>query len=197
MDYANIEFRFVAGRSADIRITFIGPRRPSQSFVGTGNTTVDALLPTMKLGLGERSPDGAIRQATLHEFGHALGCIHEHSQPNVNIEWNRQVVIDEHKGIWTEDQVEQNIFRKYSRQQVESTHFDEFSIMLYRIPKNWTNCTFSSEWNTNLSDTDRGFITEMYPYHQPAGDIAAIKWADSPSTPSIPSPKILLNPPPI
>jgi hypothetical protein len=43
MQFANIRFRFVPGTSADIRITFTGNGGPSRSFVGTANTTVDAL----------------------------------------------------------------------------------------------------------------------------------------------------------
>jgi hypothetical protein len=195
--FANIRLRFVAGRSADIRITFTGSDGGSQSYVGTDNTTVDSLEATMELALDDTSPAVVIRGITLHEFGHALGCIHEHSQPNVPFEWNTQAVIDDHEGIWTEAEVEHNIFERYNDQQVQSSDFDQFSIMLYPIPAAWTDGAFASGWNDNLSVTDQAFISAMYPFHQPAGDIAAIKWGDSPSKPSIPSPKILLNPPPI
>jgi hypothetical protein len=151
----------------------------------------------MELALDDTSQAVVILRTTLHEFGHALGCIHEHSQPNADINWNRQAVIDDHEGIWTELEVEQNIFEKYDAEQVQSSDFDRFSIMLYPIPASWTDGAFTSGWNSILSGTDQTFMTAMYPFHQPAGDIAAIKWGDSPSKPSIPSPKILLNPPPI
>jgi hypothetical protein len=195
--FANIRFRFVAGRSADIRITFTGSGGGSSSYVGTNNTTADSSKATMDLGLDDGSSADNIRRATLHEFGHALGCIHEHSQPKFPFEWNKEVVFKAHEGIWTKAEVESNIFKKYNGQQVQSSDFDQFSIMLYPIPAAWTNGAFTSDWNTNLSGTDQAFISAMYPFHQPAGDIAAIKWADSHSKPSIPSPKILLNPPPI
>jgi hypothetical protein len=195
--FANIRFRFVAGRSADIRITFTGNGGGSQSYVGTWNETVDSSEATMELALADNSQAVVIRRTTLHEFGHALGCIHEHSQPNVPFEWNKQVVIDAHEGIWTEAEVENNIFEKYDAEQVESSDFDQNSIMLYPIPAAWTDGAFTSGWNSNLSGIDQTFMTATYPFHQPAGDIAAIKWGDSPSKPSIASPKILLNPPPI
>jgi hypothetical protein len=161
--FANIKFRFVAGRSADIRISFTGHGGASQSYVGTENTLVDGSTPTMLLGFGDRTPDVTVRRTTLHEFGHALGCVHEHSQPNVNIEWNRQAVFAAHRGTWDQKTVEANILDRYNHEFVQATLFDKFSIMLYPIPASWTNGKFSSGWNNNLSETDKAFISALYP----------------------------------
>jgi hypothetical protein len=167
MQFANIKFHFVTGRSADIRIAFTGRGGRSDSYVGTGNVSVNSLLPTMNLGLDDSSPPQKIQRTALHEFGHALGCIHEHSQPNFDFEWNRQAVIDAHRGIWDQSTVEHNIFYKYNRRDVQSSALDQFSIMLYPIPESWTYGRFSSKWNNNLSDTDKAFISAMYPFQIP------------------------------
>jgi hypothetical protein len=221
MQYANIKFSFIPGTSADIRIAFTGRGGPSYSHVGTGNLAVkDHRHPTMKLGLDDSSPSLEIQQVTLHEFGHVLGCVHEHSQPNCTLGWNRTAVIADHTRILdkkiVEPWVEHNIFKKYNPQEVKATAFDRHSIMLYPISESWTYNRFSSEWNNHLSDKDKIFISEIYPFltqpppipttpivvvpmtylppHASSSDIAAIKWSDSPSKPSIASFQIVLNP---
>jgi hypothetical protein len=167
--FANIKFHFVPGRIADIRIAFTGRGNRSDSYVGSGNVSVNPLLPTMNLGLDDSSPAVEIQRTTLHEFGHALGCIHEHSLPNFNLEWNRRRVIAAHRGVWDHSTIEHNIFLKYNGQQVQPSAFDQCSIMVYPIPASWTNGVFSSNWNNNLSETDKAFISAMYPFPtQPA-----------------------------
>ena len=42
--------------------------------------------------------------------------------------------------------------------EVETTKLDTTSIMMYRIPKAWTNDGTSSEFNDKLSDVDKKFI---------------------------------------
>jgi hypothetical protein len=44
---------------------------------------------------GQRPRDDA---ACVHEFGHALGLIHEHQNPNRAIQWNRDAVINDLQG---------------------------------------------------------------------------------------------------
>ena len=38
------------------------------------------------------SDDDELRRVVLHEFGHALGLIHEHQNPEGGIEWNEPAV---------------------------------------------------------------------------------------------------------
>ncbi|KAH9995889.1 hypothetical protein BJV74DRAFT_911445 [Russula compacta] len=81
MRYANIKFQFVGGREAETRIKFTGKDGSSRSWVGKDNL----LTPpeeTMSLGIEETSLEARIRHVVLHEFGHALGFVHEYMQPN-------------------------------------------------------------------------------------------------------------------
>jgi len=79
--HANIMFNFVQSEPSDNRIAFRGGDG-SWSAVGTDAKQRPATDPTMNFGWFDDSTDGAeIQRTTLHEFGHALGMIHEHQSP--------------------------------------------------------------------------------------------------------------------
>ena len=47
----------------------------------------------MNLGwIDQNKKPSAIRQVILHEFGHALGAVHEHESPYSTIPWNKDKV---------------------------------------------------------------------------------------------------------
>ena len=104
-------------------------------------------------------------RGVLHEFGHALGLIHEHQNPNRRISWNRAAVIADLSGPpnnWDEATIENNIFKRYDPASVSSTPTDPSSIMMYPVPAAWTTDGFSVGMNDGLSDTDREFIRRAY-----------------------------------
>jgi hypothetical protein len=166
--HANINFEFGDDPDAEIRISFQG--KGSWSALGT-----DALVeeyypmdqPTMNYGwLDSDSTEEDYSEVVLHEFGHALGMIHEHSSPASDIEWNREAVIDDLSGppnFWDEATIEHNVFRRYSELQTQFTEFDPKSIMLYTFPEHWTLNDLSSTPNTELSEVDKAFMAERYP----------------------------------
>ncbi len=166
--HANIQFVFDNASDAEIRISFLQPG--SWSYIG-----VDALLilpdqPTMNFGwFDANTTDEEYHRVVLHEFGHALGCIHEHQNPGEGgIPWNEEAVIEAYRGApnyWTEQQVRVNILNKYDKDQTQFTGFDRASIMLYPVPQEQTIGDFEIPWqNFELSDVDKQFIGEMYPF---------------------------------
>lgn len=61
----------------------------SWSFYGCTATSVPAEKPTMKLSFTGRAPE-KYKFLILHEFGHALGLIHEHQREDAPILYNDQ-----------------------------------------------------------------------------------------------------------
>jgi serralysin len=150
----------------DIRISF--RYRGSWSVIGTTCRNItDISRPTMNFGwLTPDSTDESLRRVVLHEFGHAIGFIHEHQNPNGHIQWNRDAVVRDLSGPpnnWTLDVIERNMFQPYANNEVNTTPLDAHSIMMYPIPPSWTTDGASVGLNTELSQTDKSFIKEQYP----------------------------------
>lgn len=110
--------------------------------------------------------DAELSRVIIHEFGHALGCIHEHQSPSAEgIPWDRPAVYAYYLQTqgWSEDEVNNNIFNLYSADSTQFSEFDPASIMLYAIPAELTTNGYHTEWNTQLSNTDKGFFSQSYP----------------------------------
>jgi len=161
---ANLKFSFQNPPNTDIRISF--SFAGSWSVIGTSCKAVPKPQPTMNFGwLGPGISDSEARQVILHEFGHALGLIHEHQNPNKAIDWNKPAVLADLSGPpnnWDPETIEHNMFEVYPPNQIAGTKLDSTSIMMYRIPKAWTNDGTSSEFNDKLSDIDKTFIRKQY-----------------------------------
>ena len=101
-----------------------------------------------------------------HEFGHALGMIHEHQNPDASgkIPWDRPKVYEYYaRQGWSKADVDQNLFDVYDVDTTNFTTFDPRSIMQYAIPEQLTIGTYSVGWNTELSPTDVEFMRSQYP----------------------------------
>ncbi len=161
-EYANISLLFDNHPDAEIRITF-QPTLGTWSAVGTSALIIPTPNPTMNFSwLTSTAPEEVFSHAALHEFGHALGLIHEHQSPKSGIKWNRAAVIQAHQG-YDERWIEQNIFKRYRFWQAQYTKFDPHSIMVYHIPSSWTLDGFETPINVTLSQTDIDFIRRCYP----------------------------------
>jgi hypothetical protein len=166
--FANLQFDFGNHPKAEIRVSFTRPGY--WSALGT-----DALVeeyfprtePTMNFGeLSVNTPDEEVARVVLHEFGHALGCIHEHANPSGSIRWNKEVVYRELGGPpnrWNKDTVDRNVFQRYDKTLTQFTSFDPKSIMLYAFPPSWTLDGMTFPTNRTLSETDKKFIASRYP----------------------------------
>ncbi len=170
---ANLRLHFLddedegAGGDADIRIAFV-QGDGSWSYLGTVSRRIPASEQTMNYGwLTPDSDDDELHRVVRHEFGHALGLIHEHQNPDKPISWNREAVIADLSGPpnnWDPATIENNIFKRYDKADVTTTPTDRDSIMMYPIPATWTTDGFSVGLNRQLSATDRAFIVDAYPW---------------------------------
>ncbi|SFQ14391.1 pre-peptidase C-terminal domain-containing protein [Nitrosomonas cryotolerans] len=151
-DHANLRFDFNNAPDAEIRITFLDDG--AWSYIGTDSLNIPLNTATMNFGWLDES-------VVLHEFGHAIGLIHEHQNPVGGIQWNRENVIRDLSGPpnnWPLETIEHNIFRKYNVNQMNATAVDKLSIMMYTIPQHWTLDDFHTESNNILSKIDKDFI---------------------------------------
>lgn len=160
--YANIKFDFGNDPEAEIRISFA--QQGSWSMLGTDALALPKDRPTMNYGwLRPGTPDNQYH-VVLHEFGHALGCIHEHQNPGGTINWNKEAAYQYYgRNGWSRQMVDQQVFQKYDRALTQFTAIDPKSIMMYPIPRQLTTDGFEVGINTTISETDRRFIAEMYP----------------------------------
>ncbi len=164
MEYANLRLRFGDVDDADIRISFQQPG--SWSYLGTVCRQIPKREATMNYGwLTPDSTDDEVERVVLHEFGHALGCIHEHQNPAGGIKWNKEVVYAYYGGPpnnWSKEDVDTNLFALYDEDQTFHTEFDPESIMLYPIDRRFTLDGMEVGLNTSLSDRDKQFIGDCY-----------------------------------
>lgn len=157
--HGNIKFDFVNNANPQLRITF-DENDGAWSYIGRDCESIPRSQPTMNLGWQD---EGVI----LHEFGHTIGMIHEHQNPQGGIKWNKPNVYRD-LGLppnnWDQQTVDHNMFETYDRDQVNATKVDKLSIMLYSIPKTWTTDGFSSKPNDILSGQDKKFVGDARNY---------------------------------
>jgi len=167
LEHANLRFSFVASGDADIRIAF-QQGNGSWSYIGENCRQIPADEPTMNFGwLDDASSDEDVHSVVLHEFGHAIGLIHEHQNPKDRIRWNREAVVNDLSSPpnnWDLPTIEHNMFKAYAEDETIATSVDAGSIMMYPIPASWTEGGyFSAGFNSALSPLDKVIAREAYP----------------------------------
>lgn len=149
---------------AVVRISF--QQEGSWSYLGRYAKEIAKDLPTMNFGwLTTQSTDAEVREVVLHEFGHALGFVHEHQNPLGGIKWNRQRVIESLSGPpnnWSKAEIESNVLTGYNPREIIATPFDPDSIMLYPFPADWTLDGAGTSNNTDLSKKDIELANRIY-----------------------------------
>jgi hypothetical protein len=169
--FANITFQFGTDPDAEIRISFQDPG--SWSWIGTQCLSIAKDQPTMNFGwLTPATGDDEYSRVVTHEFGHAIGCIHEHQNPVAGIPWDKPVVYAYYEGPpnnWTKQEVDVNLFQRYSKTLTQFSAFDPTSIMEYPIASQFTDGKLVVGMNEVLSAMDKGFIGGQYPLEPAAG----------------------------
>lgn len=166
-EYANIKFDFADEGVSDIRVLFDTNRNDSKLGTDTLDVPQDTETVAFNYVVSENASEADIRRKVLHEFGHALGLLHEHLHPDFNSKLDDEKTIHyftEVLGEFTEVDVIENLLRDYSFSEIFCSGFDEDSIMMYEIPDQCMKQGKGfSDLNTNLSDTDKIFIAKIYP----------------------------------
>lgn len=187
--HVNLKLQFGNyGSNADIRITFAHANQ-AYSRLGTQSTWYKGSSQqpeSMNLGWLDEPHQGSFTWAgqtykvpgcsgwcsnnqngsvIIHEFGHALGMVHEHQNPTGGIQWNVEAVLAYFRGspnFWNDDQIYFNVIDKYDASLLNASSFDPKSIMLYAYPAQLTLNGMSTQANPVMSPTDILWMRKVY-----------------------------------
>jgi serralysin len=165
----NLRLEFSTDTNSEIRISFKDDLFRSK--YGNNALAVPVSEPTLFLGRVKfhTFPAAFFHGTVLHEFGHALGCIHEHLSPLApKIPWIKDAVYNyfalPENGGWSHAMTDANFFKMFTSAQTNGKQFDHNSIMMYTIDKTWvTDPGFAVPTPTRLSPGDQSYIRSMYP----------------------------------
>jgi len=154
----NLDIKFVSDiRQANIRISF--NKDGAWSYVGNDALNyTDPNVPTMNFEWLDVA-------TIIHEFGHAMGMIHEHQNPfGKPIDWNDKAVFEWARRTqgWSDSITRENILNRYDTNQLNGSNYDPKSIMLYFFPAELTNDHVGTKQNTRLSPIDCIWLSKMY-----------------------------------
>ena len=118
-----------------------------------------------------------LTRVVTHEFGHALGLLHEQSFPGA-IRWNKSDSIynyyKETQG-WDHDKVDFNVFEVGQQFYTNGTTYDPKSIMHYSVDASETTDGYSVKTNYLLSAGDKKLIAALYPKDKKEPDLSVPK----------------------
>jgi Astacin (Peptidase family M12A) len=167
LQYANIRFQWVSeDQPAEIRISFRAGAG-SWSLIGRDALWMPFDFATMNFGwFDDNTSDAEFSRVVLHEFGHALGMVHEHQSPVSGINWDREKAYEYFKDTqgWDRAKVDAQVFYRYSATQTNFSQFDPISIMEYFVPPEITTDGIGAPGNNFLSDTDKEWMRRFYPF---------------------------------
>lgn len=106
-----------------------------------------------------------LKRVVMHEFGHALGLLHEQSYPGV-VKWKKTDSVYNYyyqTQKWDRRKVDFNVFEVSNQFFTNGTTYDPKSIMHYSIEPWQTTDGYSLKDNYELSAGDKAIVAALYP----------------------------------
>jgi hypothetical protein len=170
----NIRIRFNGENDTDNNWSWYGNQASRRSHANQFNTPDK---PTMLLNVyHNRAKPGdwkLRRKTTLHEFGHALGLMHEQLHPDSGFEFHDEVIVEDMKRLkWCRPDDKEDCLTKVRREITKpatrdhacrgAPQYDETSIMHYPIPARWLKRGKVTVQNDDLSYLDLDCVRSLY-----------------------------------
>ena len=125
----------------------------------------------------------------IHEFGHALGMVHEHQNdinkdnPYIfNVPVVEEYMAKPENGGWSKERVNRNIIQRYTCDVNNCDYigsgYDEKSVMNYSFPSSWLLKGSSGKTNYRFSEKDKEWLRNVYPLNNPDKPVLNIFFLD-------------------
>jgi serralysin len=164
--HVNLNYEFVPTTAdADIKIN------PSMTDIGWnskfGRFCQYVPQNSASMNISNSTDESFLRSQVLHEFGHALGMIHEQLSPNCNqTNWNKDL-IRSNRSYWGWSVADFNaaFFNQESSSNtyLVSSTYDRNSIMHYWLLAGESGPGSTANDTSNLTNTDISFMNGQYP----------------------------------
>jgi hypothetical protein len=162
-EFANVRFRHTTQLgAAPVRIT--RQLEGYWSYLGRDLLDIPIRQPTMCLQQ-MMWDNPRIAEVVKHEFGHALGCPHEHQRAEIvqRIDPAKAIRLGRERFGWSEQMVRSQMLTPLSEASLMGSRPDESSIMAYVLSGEWTYDGQPIVGGTDFSDSDRSFFASLYP----------------------------------
>lgn len=157
-------------KDSDVRISFV-PSLGAFSELGINCLKISKDKPTMNLGWldDDATYSNPVLKGTgiviLHEFGHLLGMIHEHSREDANLDWNKDFVYKQlgaPPNSWSTKDCDEQIFEMVKKQSFNGSKYDKKSVMHYYFPTEYFKTSPNLPTVIELSELDKLWIKKKY-----------------------------------
>ena len=182
--YANITFKEASSAEENnVRVTF-DTNDGNWSYIGRQCDSIPVKEATMNLASVDEFSGITVNEKAviLHEFGHALGLLHEHQSPahgNKAVQdINAALKLYEKTQGWTAEQISDHVINVYNKSDITNyAQVDIHSIMHYPQPKELTGLDVDIPFNGKLSDLDKAYMILQYPRKAMHPEAAKAGWS--------------------